>query len=85
MNSDVLKQLLAQVREGKLPVDAAVKRLRTLPFEDLAIKTYIKNTELLSQTTYDQWIKKSYQQLRLLFPVRYDKEEKIEGVIDVPL
>jgi pyridinium-3,5-biscarboxylic acid mononucleotide synthase len=35
MNSDVLKQLLEQVREGKLPVEAALQRLRTLPFEDL--------------------------------------------------
>jgi NCAIR mutase (PurE)-related protein len=35
MNSDALKQLLEQVREGQLPVEAAVQRLRTLPFEDL--------------------------------------------------
>jgi tetratricopeptide (TPR) repeat protein len=58
---------------------------QAFPFEDRAIESYIKNTELLSQQTYDQWVKKSYQQLRLLLPVRYAKDEKVEGVIHVPL
>jgi NCAIR mutase (PurE)-related protein len=35
MDSKILEQLLKEVREGKLPVSAAVERLRTLPFEDL--------------------------------------------------
>jgi len=35
MDSKILEQLLKEVREGKLPVAAAVERLRTLPFEDL--------------------------------------------------
>jgi NCAIR mutase (PurE)-related protein len=35
MDSKVLERLLKEVREGKLPVAAALQRLRTLPFEDL--------------------------------------------------
>ncbi len=35
MNSKVLEQLLKEVQAGRLPVAAAVERLRTLPFEDL--------------------------------------------------
>jgi len=35
MDKKILEHLLEEVREGKLPVAAAVERLRTLPFEDL--------------------------------------------------
>ena len=35
MDSKVLQQLLEEVQAGRLPVAAAVERLRTLPFEDL--------------------------------------------------
>jgi len=35
MDSKVLETLLEEVRTGKLPVAAALERLRTLPFEDL--------------------------------------------------
>jgi NCAIR mutase (PurE)-related protein len=35
MDSKVLERLLEEVREGNLPVAAALERLRSLPFEDL--------------------------------------------------
>jgi len=35
MDSKVLEQLLNEVQAGRLPVAAAIERLRTLPFEDL--------------------------------------------------
>ncbi len=35
MDSKILQQLLEEVQAGKLPVSAALERLRTLPFEDL--------------------------------------------------
>lgn len=35
MDKKILKQLLEEVQAGRLPVDAALERLRTLPFEDL--------------------------------------------------
>ncbi len=39
MNKSDLKALLAQVREGELDIDAAVGRLRSLPFEQLGFAT----------------------------------------------
>jgi NCAIR mutase (PurE)-related protein len=35
MDSKILNHLLEEVRAGRLPVNAALERLRTLPFEDL--------------------------------------------------
>jgi NCAIR mutase (PurE)-related protein len=35
MDSKILEELLEEVRAGRLPVAAALERLRTLPFEDL--------------------------------------------------
>jgi len=35
MDKKILKHLLEEVRAGKMPVAAALERLRTLPFEDL--------------------------------------------------
>jgi NCAIR mutase (PurE)-related protein len=35
MDSKILERLLEEVRAGRLPVAAALERLRTLPFEDL--------------------------------------------------
>ena len=35
MDHKILEQLLAEVRDGKLPVAKALARLKTLPFEDL--------------------------------------------------
>ncbi|MFA4901637.1 MAG: nickel pincer cofactor biosynthesis protein LarB [Desulfobaccales bacterium] len=35
MDKKILKQLLEEVRAGRVPVTEALKRLRTLPFEDL--------------------------------------------------
>ena len=35
MNEEQLRQLLEQVRDGAVDVDAALARLRHLPFEDL--------------------------------------------------
>src|ERR1700730_15286215 len=35
MDQDQLRSLLSQVREGAVEVDAAIERLRHMPFEDL--------------------------------------------------
>jgi NCAIR mutase (PurE)-related protein len=35
MDSEKLRELLGQVRAGKLPVEAALERMRHLPFEDI--------------------------------------------------
>ncbi|MBL4606914.1 MAG: tetratricopeptide repeat protein [Pseudomonadales bacterium] len=53
------------------------------PFENRAIESYIKAAELTTQQVYDLWVKKCFKKLRFLLPVRYAKDEKLEGVIDV--
>src|SRR5512136_2163882 len=35
MNPDYLKELLTQVKNGKVSVDQAVKKMKHLPFEDI--------------------------------------------------
>lgn len=92
--ASIYQDLASQLISSQRPKNLSAEELeqyeilleeQAFPFEDRAIQSYIKNTDLLSQHTYDQWIKKSYQQLRLLLPVRYAKDEKVEGVIHVPL
>ena len=57
---------------------------QAFPFENRAIENHKKNTELVRQNIYDQWVKKSYQRLRLLLPLRYAKDEKFETIIHAP-
>jgi tetratricopeptide (TPR) repeat protein len=56
---------------------------QALPFEDQAITLYTKNTELLKQDIYDEWVKKSFSALAILQPGRYGKKEQIEEYVDV--
>lgn len=58
---------------------------QALPIEDKAIVFYQQSTGLVTQNVYDRWVKRSYARLRTLLPARYAKDEKLEGVIDVPL
>ena len=39
MNPEDLRKLLEGVKKGKIPIDAAVGRLKTLPFEDIGFAT----------------------------------------------
>lgn len=56
---------------------------QALPFEDQAIELYVKNTELLKQDVYDDWVKKSFAALAILQPGRYGKKEQAEEYVDV--
>src|SRR6266849_8534170 len=46
MNEDQLRALLEQVRSGAIDVDAAVNRVRHLPFEDLGFAKVDHHREL---------------------------------------
>src|SRR5438477_5139896 len=46
MNQDQLRALLEQVREGALDVDAALARVRHMPFEDLGFAKIDHHREL---------------------------------------
>lgn len=50
------------------------------PFEEQAIAIYQQNTRLTQQQLWDQWIQKSFQQLAVLLPAKFDKTEAFTGV-----
>jgi tetratricopeptide (TPR) repeat protein len=56
---------------------------QAFPFEDNAIKFYEKNLAHIKQGINDDWVRKSYSQLKLLFPARYNREVMLEPYINV--
>ena len=56
---------------------------QAFPFEDNAIKFYEKNILHTKQGLFDGWVRKSYAQLKALFPARYDRAVMVEPYINV--
>ena len=56
---------------------------QAFPFEDNAIKFYEKNLSHIKQGVSNDWIKKSLDQLKLLFPARYNRQALLEPYINV--
>ncbi len=56
---------------------------QAFPFEEKAIEFYEINLIHVRDGVYDQWVIKSHNQLKELFPVRYQREPKLEGHINV--
>jgi len=52
---------------------------QAFPFEEKAIDIHAANFKYTADGLYDQWIKKSHQQLIKLQPVRYHKPERIDA------
>ena len=52
------------------------------PFEEKAIDIHLANLRNVTQGIYDNWVKKSLNQLSHLQPARYAKTEKIEDYVD---
>ena len=55
---------------------------QALPIEDQAIEIHESNTELVLQSIYDEWVRKSFTSLRELLPARYKKDEKSEQFVN---
>lgn len=51
------------------------------PFEELAIEVHEKNSELLAVGIYNPWVQKSLDELALLMPGRYAKNEISGGFV----
>jgi outer membrane protein assembly factor BamD (BamD/ComL family) len=49
------------------------------PFEEKSINIHESNVGRVSEGTFDEWIKKSFEELRKLSPIRYAKSEKSES------
>ncbi len=56
---------------------------QAFPFEEKAIEFYEVNMMYTNDGIYDQWVTKSHQALKKLFPIRYQREPKIEDFINV--
>lgn len=56
---------------------------QAFPFEEKATEYHELNARRTSTGVYDQWVKRSFDALRELRPVRYGKNERSEEVIDV--
>jgi TolA-binding protein len=55
---------------------------QAFPFEEKATELHEVNARRAAQGVYDQWVKSSFEALRELRPVRYGKNESVEGVVD---
>ncbi|MEE4246775.1 MAG: tetratricopeptide repeat protein [Kangiellaceae bacterium] len=51
---------------------------QAFPIEEKAIEIYITNTNRVVNKLYDDWIKRSFDELARLQPARYNKQEVIE-------
>lgn len=52
------------------------------PFEDNAIDIHEQNASRSRQGIFDEWVRKSFEALKVLLPGRYDKPERIAEVVD---
>ena len=50
------------------------------PFEEKSINIHESNVSRIAEGAYDEWVKKSFNKLKGLNPVRYAKTEKTNGV-----
>jgi hypothetical protein len=55
---------------------------QAFPFEEKATELHELNARRAAAGIYDQWVKRSFEALRELRPVRYGKNERSEGVVD---
>ncbi len=52
------------------------------PYDQKAIDLYTTNTRRTIDGLYDEWVRKSFEALRTLEPVRYGKSEHTEAAVD---
>ncbi|HKW38892.1 MAG TPA: tetratricopeptide repeat protein [Burkholderiales bacterium] len=84
---DFGKALLDSQRPKKLSKDEleqynVMLEEQAYPFEEKAIELHEINAGRVRRGIYDEWVKRSFDALGKLRPVRYAKAEKDEGVID---
>lgn len=82
------KSLLESERPGDLS-DTESEQYRILledqafPFEEKAIEFYEANLGHIKNGHQDEWVEKSYAQLKVLFPTRYNREALLDEYVDV--
>ena len=84
---DFGRALLASQRPRKLSADEleqynVLLEEQAYPFEEKAIQLHEVNIRRVAGGVYDQWVKRSFEALGKLRPVRYAKVEKSEVIFD---
>jgi tetratricopeptide (TPR) repeat protein len=85
---DLSRDLLASERPKGLSAEEleqydVLLEEQAYPFEEKAIEIHETNIQRVADNVYDKWVKKSFQELSRLRPVRYAKVEKSELLSDV--
>ncbi len=55
---------------------------QAFPFEEQAIEVHEVNAQRAAEDLYDDWIKRSFESLATLLPVRYAKQEFVEPYVE---
>lgn len=84
---DLGRALLASQRPKGLSADEleqynVLLEEQAYPFEEKAIELHEINVQRIASGIYDQWVKRSFEALGKLRPVRYAKVEKSEVIIN---
>jgi len=79
LNSEVPKHLSDDEKEQYL----FLLEDQAFPFEEKAIEFYEVNLLYTRDDIFDEWIVKSHQALQHLFPIRYQRQPKLENFINV--
>ncbi|GAB4358438.1 MAG: tetratricopeptide repeat protein [Gammaproteobacteria bacterium] len=83
--ADIYRQLAEALMKSQRPRNLDEEGLeeyellleeQAFPFEQKAIEVHAINTRRTLEGIYDEWVRKSYQQLARLMPARYAKEER---------
>ncbi len=56
---------------------------QAFPFEEKAVEFYETNLSHVKDGIYDEWLQKSHAQLKIIFPVRYNREVQLDRYINV--
>jgi len=56
---------------------------QAFPFEEKAIEFYETNLARVKDGIFNDWIRKSHERLKVLFPVRYKREPKTDAFVNV--
>ena len=54
---------------------------QAFPFEDKAIEFFEINLSRIKDGFYNDWVKRSFLELRKLFPVRYNRQPKLDNFV----
>jgi TolA-binding protein len=88
--AEAYRQMAADLMDSERPADLDAETLeqydllleeQVYPFEEKAIDLFKANTNRAADGVYDEWVRKSFDELAILMPARYAKLERGEDVV----